>query len=193
MDFAGICLDGKINLGDLLVAIGTLLLAFFTYRLATRTSRVAALTERGLALSRESIEALDRPFIIASPDEQHQLLGFSNQLGPEHEGWRFVYRLWNLGKGPAIVEQMSLVDPDSSREYLDESEKMERSVAMNPPVHDGLTKLRNGTPGAGANLLLKITYRSASGSRYATVSRLLVTDNLSCICTDFQRTALGPE
>ena len=34
MDLAQICINGELNIGDLLVGVGTLLLAGFTYRLA---------------------------------------------------------------------------------------------------------------------------------------------------------------
>jgi hypothetical protein len=181
-------ISGDMSAGELLVGIGTLLLALFTYRLARRTSDVAELTESGLALSRESIEALDRPFIIASPGEPHRLLGFSDKLGPEHPGWRFVFRLWNLGKGPAIVENMPLIDSVTEHNYLTVNETMERAVAMQPPVYDGLSTLvDNSPPGAGAELTLRITYRSASGARYVTISRVMVTEDLSCICADFVR------
>lgn len=57
----------EVSAGDLLVGGGTLLLAFFTAWLAFRTSRQVELTKEGLGLSRESIEALDRPFVIATP------------------------------------------------------------------------------------------------------------------------------
>jgi hypothetical protein len=187
--FATFCLriSGDMTAGELLVGVGTLALAAFTAWLAARTSAEVKVSEEQIRLSREGIEALDRPFIIASPDEEHSLLGFA-EVGPQHAGWRFVYRLWNIGKGPAIVENMSLVDASTQREYLTSNEKMERPVAMQPPVYDGLSQLvSNSPPGAGAELILRITYRSASGTRYVTSSRVQVTGNLSCICTDFQR------
>lgn len=184
-----LCLEvtGEMTAGDLLVGVGTLLLAAFTFRLAQRTSREVTLTEEALALNRESIEALDRPFVIATPDGNHHLLGFK-ELGSEHPGWRFVFRLWNMGKGPAIVEHMSLVESFRHHEYLTGDESMERAVAMDPPVFDGLSRLvGNAPPGPNADLVLRIHYRSASGVGYVTTSKVHVTNDLSCICTDFRR------
>lgn len=176
----------EMNAGELLVGTATLLLATITAWLARRTSRQVTISEKGLGLTRESIEAFEKPFMIATPDANYTMLGFK-EVGPQHPGWRFVYRLWNLGKGPAIVENMSLVD-NRGREYLTSSERMERPIAVDPPVFDGLSTLvDNSAPGTNTELTLRIRYRSASGRRYTTVSRVEVTDDLSCICTDFRR------
>jgi hypothetical protein len=190
--FASVTLVDRVSIGDLLVGTGTLLLAAFTALLARQTRDAVAVSERGLELSRASVEALDRPFVIASPDHEHRLLGFA-EVGGDHEGWRFVYRLWNLGKGPAIVDDMSLVEATGGREFLTADESLERAVAMDPPVFDGLSRLERGAPpGAGAEMTLRIWYRSSAGARYVSISRLQVTGNLSCICTDFrQRPALA--
>jgi hypothetical protein len=185
--FCFVTLQREMTAGDLLVGLGTLLLATFTWNLARRTSKAVKISEVGLELSRESIEALDRPFVIATPDGNRSLLGFA-EVGPEHPGWRFVYRLWNLGKGPAIVDAMSLVDAVSQREHLTQDELMERPVAMTPPVYDGLSRLEgNSPPATGSELTLRIWYRTASGTRYVSISRVKVTGNLSCICTDFRQ------
>jgi hypothetical protein len=60
-----------------------MLLAVFTAWLATRTSREVKLTKEGLALNRESIEALGRPFVVATPNDHFGLIGFI-EPGPEH-------------------------------------------------------------------------------------------------------------
>jgi hypothetical protein len=177
----------RVSVGDLIVGGGTLLLAGFTALLARQTRDAVAVSERGLELNRAGVEALDRPFVIASPDQERSLLGFA-EPGGAHEGWRFVYRLWNLGKGPAIVDDMSLVETTGGREFLTADESMERAVAMNPPVFDGLSRLEHGAPpGAGAEMSLRIWYRSSAGARYVSISRLQVTGDLSCICTDFRQ------
>lgn len=174
--------------GDLLVGAGTLLLACFTAWLAFRTSRQVKLTEQSLDLSRESIEALDRPFVIATPNEDHQVLGFI-EPGPEHPGMRFAYRLWNIGKGPAIVTDVSLFDPSSEREYLTGAEKFQRASAAAPAGRDELSVLADGPPGVGAKLRLRISYQSASGMSYSTESSVDVVENLYCTCRDFRRRA----
>jgi len=82
--------SSEMSAGDLLVVgAGTLLLAVFTAWLAFRTSRQVKLTKESLGLSRESIEALDRPFVIATPNGHHRVLGFL-EPGPEHPGLRFA-------------------------------------------------------------------------------------------------------
>lgn len=176
--------------GDLLVGAGTLLLAAFTAWLAFRTSRQVELTKESLGLSRESIEALDRPFVIATPNEHNRVLGFV-EPGPEHPGARFSYRLWNIGKGPAIITDVSLFDQSTGREYLTEAEKVQRAIAVAPAGRDELSPLAGGPPGVGAKLKLRISYRSASGTSYRTESSVDVVENLYCICRDFRRMANG--
>jgi hypothetical protein len=191
LDSATLYISGEASLGDLLVAFGTLLLAVFTYLLARRTNHAVGVSEQGVALNRESIEASERPFLIATPDANHSLLGFT-EPGSEHPGWRFIYRLWNLGRGPAIVDGMSLIDIATGYEYLTTDEQMERPVAMNPPVYDGLSRLSaNIPPAPSSNLILRISYRSASGQHYVSTSTVIVTENLSCICSDFRREAVS--
>lgn len=61
----GIYVSGDVTLGELIVGIGTLALAGVTGWLARRTSEDVELSREGLKLTRESIEAADRPFLIA--------------------------------------------------------------------------------------------------------------------------------
>lgn len=178
--------SSQMSAGDLLVGAGTLLLAAFTALLALRTSRQVKLTKESLRLSRESIEALDRPFVIATPNEDHRVLGFI-EAGPEHPGVRFAYRLWNIGKGPAIVTDVSLFDPSTDREYLTEAEKVQRAIAVAPAGRDELSLLAGGPPGVGAKLRLRVSYQSGAGLAYRTESSVDVFENLYCICQDFRR------
>lgn len=76
---------GEMTAGELIVGVGTGALAAFTAWLAARTSREVKLTERGLGLTRESIEALDRPFVVVTPNEHHQAVAFRDvetETGP---------------------------------------------------------------------------------------------------------------
>lgn len=180
----------EVSAGDLLVGGGTLLLAFFTAWLAFRTSRQVELTKESLGLSRESIEALDRPFVIATPNEDHHVLGFI-EPGAEHPGVRLAYRLWNIGKGPAIITDVSLSDSSTGREYLTAAEKVQRAIAVAPAGRDELSVLADGPPGVGASLRLSISYRAASGLPYRTESSVDVVEDLFCICRDFRREADG--
>jgi hypothetical protein len=76
----------------------------------------------------------------------------------------------------------------SQQELLTADELMERAVAMEPRVYDGLSQLEGNTPpAAGSELTLQIWYRASSGTRYVSISRVKVTGNLSCICTDFRQ------
>ncbi|HEV7481503.1 MAG TPA: hypothetical protein VGO13_00185 [Solirubrobacterales bacterium] len=179
-------LTSEMTAGDALVGAGTILLAGFTGLLAKKTSGEVELTKRGLDLTRESIEAADRPFVIATPNEERQAIGFLDP-GPGHDGIRFVYRLWNIGKGPAIVAHVSLVDATSGREYLSEEGQFERAVAIAPAGRDELGLLVDGAPGVGAELILQVNYRSAAGNEYMTRSQVAVVDGLLCICRDFRR------
>jgi hypothetical protein len=76
-------LTDEMTAGELLVGIGTLALALFTAWLAKRTSREVQLNEISLGLTRESIEALDRPFVIATPNGDHGTIAFL-EPGPSH-------------------------------------------------------------------------------------------------------------
>jgi hypothetical protein len=60
-ELLGISITGQMTAGELAVAVGTLLLAGFTVLMAHRTGREVELT-------RESIEAIDRPFLVGSFD-----------------------------------------------------------------------------------------------------------------------------
>ena len=57
-------LTHEMSIGELVVGFGTLALAGFTAWLARRTSAEVRISEQQMRLSRESIEALDRPFLV---------------------------------------------------------------------------------------------------------------------------------
>jgi len=177
----------QMTAGDLLVGIGTLALALFTAWLAQRTSREVRLNEANLALTRESIEALDRPFVIASPSNLYKTMAFREF--EEHPGMRFIYCLWNVGKGPAIVDQVALLDRRGV-DHLAEMDSIQRAIAVDG-VRDEITPVSSdGLPGPGYptdELKLQISYRSASGRRYMTESMLMVTSDLLCTCRNFRR------
>jgi hypothetical protein len=178
--------SSEMSAGDLLVGVGTLLLAVFTAWLAFRTSRQVQLSRKSLTLNRESIEALDRPFVIATPNGHHNVMGFI-EPGPDHPGMRFAYRLWNIGKGPAIVTNVRLTDDDARREYLTPAEEVQRPVATAPAGRDELSVLADEPPDTAETLHLRITYESANGRSYTTHSNVEIVENLFCICQDFRR------
>jgi hypothetical protein len=155
---AGIHMSGDLTLGDLIVGLGTLALAGFTYLLARKTGQEVGWTRRSVVaseenvrLTRQSVEAQDRPFVVATPPQEalpgrEKALGTelreqrpmrfqrheSAQLAPNWRGkqdtppdtpqhWFFHVRLWNVGKGPAIVTDLSF--KDSGREVLSANDR----------------------------------------------------------------------
>ncbi len=157
--------------GEVLVGTGTLALAGFTGWLARRTSAEVEISEEQMRLSRESIEALDRPFVIP---KRHSGI---NRI-PIGEGF-IVFRMENLGKGPALVEDIQLIG-DPWNEYLDNALEG-RVFAISPG--DGTNvrlPLIGDEPPEGAVLGLRIFYRSASAAEYVTQSTLEVLTHSLC-------------
>src|SRR5450755_2351102 len=108
--FLGLHLTGDLTAGDLLVGLGTLMLALLTY-LSVRVAR-------------SSLEAQDAPLLIGahvpadSPvAQQLSVPPFQQQLSfeppfagllPEGYSPSFLMRLWNVGRGPAVVQDVRL-------------------------------------------------------------------------------------
>jgi hypothetical protein len=185
-------LSGEIALGDLLVAVGTLLLAFFTWRLARQTRREVGLSAESIDMAREGIEAQDRPYVIASPVDPNTYVLLNTSSG-------LTLRLWNIGKGPGIVQGLSLdqegeriptnlqaqvvLTQNGQRDFLDPPLWLKSDLSDTPPVGDELGSLR-------------LAYTDASGVPYETVSRLLIrrkhsnedgTTAFECECRNFDR------
>jgi hypothetical protein len=120
------------SLGSFAAALATVVLAVITRRIANKTNDVAEVTRdlaeetKRLALATEqaaqaaqaAVEAVEEPFVIAVPtplevfdvlEEDHVdgiHRGLAQSVGPIVR-----LRLWNIGMGPAIVEQVSLSRP----------------------------------------------------------------------------------
>jgi hypothetical protein len=103
--FLGLHVSNQLTAGDLLVGIATLLLAGFAY-LSVRAARL-------------TVEAQDAPLVIGAnvpasssiakdcPDQSFDppfagVLADGGQLA-------FVMKLWNVGRGPAVVQDVRLV------------------------------------------------------------------------------------
>lgn len=169
----------EMTAGELVVGIGTLALAGFTAWLAWRTSAEVTASEEQIRLSRESIEAQERPFIVASGNTTaNGALRFLDKL--------FFFGISNMGKGAAVVE--GVVFQTSSGENLFDSPL--ESIPVVAP--DSAVNLRmpsaRGTPNTGTELTLRVWYRSASGSRYLSESRLEVGDRGYCQSRGHRRT-----
>ncbi len=214
--FLGITVDSEINLGDLIVGLGTGLLAGFTGWLAYQTRKAVGYTKRSVAaseqeikLARQNIEAQDRPFVIPTrqmeriKDVNHTLIReepipirFINPEQRDH--WRFQVRLWNMGKGPAVVTGIFITERVPPRRQV--LAELDGEIAIHAPhgVSDRHFDLTTPTqlpePSEDALWRLRIAYRDATGVEYETTSLLQVSDDLTCSCIDFRqsRTAQLP-
>lgn len=183
---ASIVVTGEMSLGELLVAAGTLALAGFTWWLAQKTSQEVAKTEEGLQLTRESIEAQDMPFVIGSPDPS---VSPSIRIRAFPDGLGFLsIRLWNLGKGPAMVSELSLRTGDGD---------LLNPLEVQIPVATGEVRdLTHPIAGSVDDLPerwsgeLLILYSHASGARYVTVSKVDV-DARALTCRSYSRRPSG--
>jgi hypothetical protein len=125
---------------------GTLALAGFTAWLARRTSAEVRISEKQIRLSRESIEALDRPFLMPAryPGEARASINQNLLLR--------LLLLENLERGPALLEGLKVI-----------------------PVEDGINlrvALRE-QPAEGERFAVHVFYRSPSARQYLTLSDLL--------------------
>jgi len=103
--FLGLHVSNQLTAGDLLVGIGTLLLAVFAF-LSVRAAHV-------------TVEAQDAPLVIganvpASSSVAEACPG--QKFDPPFAGvladgsqFAFVMQLWNVGRGPAVVQDVRLV------------------------------------------------------------------------------------
>jgi hypothetical protein len=199
--FLGIDLTGHMSAGDLLVGLGTLALAGTTAWLAHRTSQEVGLTETSVFLTRESIEAIDRPFVVPTPHRDHAGRGIEFEEGefsyddPDQvlRQWHFYLRLWNIGKGPAIVDSLELINGE--REFLSEAERLLEVPVGAGEASDQAAMAPHGPPEADATLMLRVCYRSGSGRRYSTTSTIRTlagpAGRIGCVATDFTRVEIG--
>lgn len=148
--------------GDVFVGLGTLALAVFTAWLAWKTSAEVKHGETQLRLTQESIEAIDRPFVVVSrrDEEMAELL---------EDGTILKFALSNLGKGPGIVNELTFVSsagenllkkPLGEARSLAPDNLVKLKLPLAKPLHDG------------EMLTMRTLYSSASGYRYCTESKL---------------------
>lgn len=140
--------------GDLIVGVGTLALAGFTWLVARRT--------------RNSIEALDRPFIFVSRRDNDSIV----RMGKD----AMYFSLTNLGKGPGIVHEVELLAPSGKNLF---SGSLEDVRAIRPETVDtvDLEMKLSARPAIGQRLRLRTLYRSASDFPYVTDSYLVLDGN----------------
>ena len=164
--------------GDLGVGVGTLALALFTAWLALRTSAQVKISKKQMRLTLESIEAADRPFVVVCRNMGVEGVQFSSRS--------LKFGISNLGKGPAVVEEMLLLSSEG-KNLFDEPHEPVRAVAAGERV-DLQRTLNEPQPASGTHARFRIHYRSASGAQYSTESTLEVTEDGTCRSRGHRRT-----
>jgi hypothetical protein len=173
--------EHKVTYGDAVVGIGTLALAFLTVFLGWETRKSAR-------AAREAVEASEEPFVIATPNEDpklrnHERGGWLPAGSPEsrpplelhrshedppNEGTHFVrLKLWNIGLGPTIVENVVLRGQHGANYLvtLPEFQPLGAGHAADIEIRSD-----NWQSDARGHDLLRIIYRHASGRVYETAS-----------------------
>jgi hypothetical protein len=188
----GIHLTGEMTAGELAVAVGTLMLAGFTGWLAFGTRREARLAEQGLALTRESIEATETPFLVMTPDPDDRAIDLSAD-GSDDPDWYLLVKFENPGKGPAIVDQISVRDSEGNELVTTDRyrESIYRPGESSPDMAIVLGNL-DELPGVGGRFEVRAYYRSVSGARYVTLHRLEVGERQRVARLDFLRWRVAP-
>jgi hypothetical protein len=157
------CIEWKISLGDLIVGIGTLALAVVTWQLAKSSNR--------------SLEALDLPFLLATPDRDRAFdfaPVFEEGEEPVGAEWMLSVELVNLGAGPAIMDGIDLADDQDGTELVKKDWEVDWLIKANQDAVTVGIPLKGEPPDQASLLTLHIYYRSASGVRYVTTHQIRV-------------------
>ena len=168
-----------IDLGDMVIGLATLLLAVGTFMLARSSAK--------------SLESLDMPFVIATPDRAEgafDLIGVgASGKPPTDVRWSLSAELANLGAGPGILEKIDIRESKSGRPVTDGAWEVDEPLEKGERK-DVAIPLESEPPNEGALLTLDIYYRSASGRPYTTTHRIRVGKNQSAIRRTFKRSNL---
>jgi hypothetical protein len=179
-------IQSSMTWGDIIVGAGTLLLAAFTCWLGfeTRASARAA---------QEAVEASEEPFVIATPTDDLANMKLRMDEDPSEEGvpppleihrakdsnGHFVrLKLWNIGSGPAIVEDVGLYR--GSERFVD-------GLPHFQPVGAGVAAdIEIGSsawPMSSRAATLIVEYTRASGLAYRTSSEVVIDGPLVLVKT----------
>lgn len=169
--FLGLHVSNQLTAGDLVVGGGTLLLAVFAFL----SVRVAGAT----------VEAQDAPLLIGAnvPADSPVAKNYAGQswdppfAGALAEGspLAFAMRLWNVGRGPAVVRDVRL-----EIDGRDALRPLPSHVIVNAGgVHDGVWKefaVAKDRRSADLTGTLQIIYAHPNGRLLVTVSRVEMRD-----------------
>ena len=183
------------DVSGLVVGAGTGALALVTWMLARRTKEDVDLSRKGLALTRESIEALDKPFLVASFDLEYPNVDLSpvfeaGREEPVDAEWTVGMEVENVGRGPAILFG-AIAIPDDAEEEPDGFWTAE--VPFKPGQTQELSVHTTVDPDPGQTLKLILRYRSASGRSYVTRHRVRVGKGGRTARLDIRRESVGSE
>lgn len=164
------------DIAQLVVGAGTGALALVTWKLARRTSEEVDLSREGLALTRESIEAQEMPFLVASFDLEYPNINLSpvfegDSEEPVDAEWTVGIKVENVGRGPAILFGAIAIGDDTEQEP---QERWGAELAFKPGETKDLSVRTTVDPDPGGTLRLILRYRSASGASYLTRHRIRV-------------------
>jgi len=156
-------IEWSASFGEMIVAVGTLFLAVVTWQLAKSSER--------------SLEALDLPFLLATPNRE---IAFDLGTVVDDHGeavdaeWVLYVELVNLGAGPAILDGVCLMDDATNADLVKENWEVDWLIKAGAEVDGWKIPLRHDPPSHGGLLTLKVYYRSASGNRYQTLHQIRV-------------------
>ena len=167
LEMLGLSVTGQMSAGDLVVGCGTLALALFTF-LSVRAARAG-------------LDAQDAPMVIGVhvPDDspiagQFAPFSFSPPFAgrlPDGYSPQFVLRLWNVGRGPALIRDVQL--NLAGHKALG---PLPSQLIINPGgVFDGTWATFSVPPTAADGDLagtLRITYAHSNGVTFQTTSRV---------------------
>jgi hypothetical protein len=171
------------------VGIGTGALAWVTAKLAHRTKEEVDLSREGLSLTRESIEALDIPFLVASFDLEYPNLNLSpvfegDREEPVDAEWTIALKVENVGRGPAVLFGAIATSPGAEE---GSEGRWAVEMVLKPDEMQELSVSTTVDPNPGRELSVLLFYRSASGIRYVTKHRIRVLKNGRTARMDIRR------
>jgi len=180
--------DWALSFGDAIVGFGTLALAAVTMWLAWQSRREVQVSTESIGLAREGIEAQDMPFVIAVPDpEQARSLDATKSSfwmwwdwHGEDDVYSLQVRLWNIGKGPAIVRDVRLQIGEEDVLKV-RSGRFGEIVIAPGAAYDANLALESKPPEQERLGSLRVYFVHASGSEYMTRSDAYVgPDGVHC-------------